>query len=141
MPTRRQETVLLETALPLSQLLWRAETEGKDLATPERRAGLEHTLKEITDRTEGKAVQKKIVIDTDARAALIREARTRLAFFLEQNQRFAAYREQIAEHFNVPADSLPNFGVLNDEQVIEIVVSQFPEAAREVIAGELEAMV
>ena len=43
-------TVLLETALPLSQLLWRAETEGKDLSTPERRAGLEHSLKEITDR-------------------------------------------------------------------------------------------
>ena len=43
-------TVLLETALPLSQLLWRAETEGKDLSTPERRAGLEHNLKEIADR-------------------------------------------------------------------------------------------
>ena len=42
--------LLLESALPLSQLLWRAETEGKDLSTPERRAGLEHSLKEITDR-------------------------------------------------------------------------------------------
>lgn len=42
--------VQLETALPLSQLLWRAETEGKDLSTPERRAGLEHNLKEIVDR-------------------------------------------------------------------------------------------
>jgi len=43
-------TVLLEAALPLSQLLWRAETQGKDFSTPERRAGLEHSLKEITDR-------------------------------------------------------------------------------------------
>jgi DNA primase len=43
-------SVLLETALPLSQLLWRTETEGKDLSTPERRAGLEHNLKEIVDR-------------------------------------------------------------------------------------------
>jgi DNA primase len=43
-------SVLLETAIALSQLLWRAETEGKDLSTPERRAGLEHNLKEITDR-------------------------------------------------------------------------------------------
>jgi DNA primase len=43
-------SVLLEAALPLSKLLWRAETEGKDLSTPERRAGLEHSLKEITDR-------------------------------------------------------------------------------------------
>lgn len=42
--------VLLETAQPLSQLLWRAQTEGKDLSTPERRAGLEHSLKEICDR-------------------------------------------------------------------------------------------
>jgi DNA primase len=40
-------TVLLEAALPLSQLLWRIETEGKDFSTPERRAGLEHSLKEI----------------------------------------------------------------------------------------------
>ena len=43
-------SVQLETALPLSQLLWRAETEGKDLSTPERRAGLEHNLKELVDR-------------------------------------------------------------------------------------------
>jgi DNA primase len=43
-------SVLLEAALPLSQLLWRAETEGKDFSTPERRAGLEHSLKEIVDR-------------------------------------------------------------------------------------------
>jgi len=38
---------LLEGAIPLSQLLWQAETEGKDLSTPERRAGLEQRLKEI----------------------------------------------------------------------------------------------
>jgi len=43
-------TMLLENAVPLSQLLWRAETDGKDFSTPERRAGLEHSLKEITDR-------------------------------------------------------------------------------------------
>ena len=48
-------TVLLEAALPLSGLLWRTETEGKDFSTPERRAGLEHSLKEIVDRiTDGK---------------------------------------------------------------------------------------
>jgi DNA primase len=39
--------LLLENALPLSQLLWRAETEGKNLSTPERRAGLEHNLREL----------------------------------------------------------------------------------------------
>src|SRR5476649_1635368 len=41
---------ILDEALPLSQVLWRTETEGKDLSTPERRAGLEHSLKEIVDR-------------------------------------------------------------------------------------------
>lgn len=43
-------TVLLDQAVPLSQLLWRMETEGKDLSTPERRAGLEHNLREIVGR-------------------------------------------------------------------------------------------
>jgi DNA primase len=38
---------LLDTALPLVDLLWRAETEGKDFSTPERLAGLEHRLGEI----------------------------------------------------------------------------------------------
>jgi len=42
--------LLLDQALPLSQLLWRIETEGKDLSTPERRAGLEHNLREIVGR-------------------------------------------------------------------------------------------
>jgi DNA primase len=51
-------TVLLEAALPLSQLLWRAETEGKDLSTPERRAGLEHNLKELVDQiTDAKVAE------------------------------------------------------------------------------------
>ena len=36
--------MVLEAAIPLSQLLWRAETEGKDFSTPERRAGLEQAL-------------------------------------------------------------------------------------------------
>jgi len=38
---------LLDTAMPLSDLLWRAETEGKDFSTPERLAGLERRLAEI----------------------------------------------------------------------------------------------
>jgi DNA primase len=38
---------LLEEAQPLSKVIWRAETEGKDFSTPERRAGLERTLSEI----------------------------------------------------------------------------------------------
>ena len=38
---------LLEAAEPLARVLWRAETEGKDFSTPERRAGLERALAEI----------------------------------------------------------------------------------------------
>jgi DNA primase len=38
---------ILGEALPLSQVLWRVETDGKDFSTPERRAGLERTLGEI----------------------------------------------------------------------------------------------
>ena len=46
---------LLEAALPLSEVLWRAETDGKDFSTPERRAGLEHVMREIVSHvTDGK---------------------------------------------------------------------------------------
>ena len=38
---------VLDEALPLSQVLWRVETEDKDFSTPERRAGLERALAEI----------------------------------------------------------------------------------------------
>src|SRR5690242_528721 len=38
---------LLYAAEPLSKVLWRVETEGKDFSTPERRAGLERALAEI----------------------------------------------------------------------------------------------
>jgi DNA primase len=46
---------ILEAALPLSQVLWRTETEGHDFSTPERRAGLELRLREIVGQiTDGK---------------------------------------------------------------------------------------
>ncbi|MGD0190489.1 MAG: DNA primase [Rhizomicrobium sp.] len=38
---------LLDTAGPLADVLWRFETEAKDFATPERRAGLERSLADI----------------------------------------------------------------------------------------------
>ena len=38
---------VLGSAEPLANVLWRMETEGKDFGTPERRAGLEHALREI----------------------------------------------------------------------------------------------
>jgi DNA primase len=41
---------LLDAALPLSEVLWRAETEDRDFSTPERRAGLEKTLSGIASQ-------------------------------------------------------------------------------------------
>jgi DNA primase len=38
---------LLDAASPLSEVLWRTETEGRDFSTPERRAGLEKTLGDL----------------------------------------------------------------------------------------------
>ncbi|MBV9331195.1 MAG: toprim domain-containing protein, partial [Alphaproteobacteria bacterium] len=38
---------LIADAEPLAKILWRAETEGKDFSTPERRAGLERALASI----------------------------------------------------------------------------------------------
>jgi DNA primase len=38
---------VLDKAEPLAEVLWRGETEGRDITTPERRAGLERTLGEI----------------------------------------------------------------------------------------------
>ncbi|MBI3678221.1 MAG: DNA primase [Proteobacteria bacterium] len=43
---------ILDAAEPLALVLWRAETEGKDFSTPERRAGLERTLAEIVGRIQ-----------------------------------------------------------------------------------------
>jgi DNA primase len=46
---------ILEAALPLSEVLWKAETEGHDFSTPERRAGLEKNLRDIVSQiTDGK---------------------------------------------------------------------------------------
>jgi DNA primase len=46
---------VLEAALPLSEMLWRVETEGHDFSTPERRAGLERNLAAIVGEiTDGK---------------------------------------------------------------------------------------
>jgi DNA primase len=41
---------VLDAAEPLSRVLWRSETDGKDFSTPERRAGLERALAEIVSQ-------------------------------------------------------------------------------------------
>lgn len=45
---------VLDAAEPLADVLWKSETEGKDLSTPERRAGLERTLADLVGQiTDG----------------------------------------------------------------------------------------
>jgi DNA primase len=41
---------VLDAAEPLSQVLWRSETQDRDFSTPERRAGLERALGEIVSQ-------------------------------------------------------------------------------------------
>jgi DNA primase, catalytic core len=41
---------VLDAAIPLADVLWKSETEGKDFSTPERRAGLEQTLSELVSQ-------------------------------------------------------------------------------------------
>jgi DNA primase len=48
---------VLEEAEPLARTLWRAETEGRDFSTPERRAGLERALAEVAARISDTKIQ------------------------------------------------------------------------------------
>lgn len=48
---------VLAAALPMAEMLWRKETEGQPIDTPERRAALENTLKEAAFRIKHPAVQ------------------------------------------------------------------------------------
>jgi DNA primase len=47
---------LFDLAEPLSRVLWRGETEGRDFSTPERRAGLERALAEIVGQIRDRAI-------------------------------------------------------------------------------------
>jgi DNA primase len=58
---------LLETALPLSDLLWLMHTEGRSFETPERRAGLRQVLRESV----------REILDSDVRAGYETEMKRR----------------------------------------------------------------
>lgn len=59
---------VLDAAEPLAHVLWRRETEGKPLDTPERRAGLRSHLRDLV----------KLIADNDVRAAYGAELTRRL---------------------------------------------------------------
>jgi DNA primase len=49
---------VLDGAEPLADVLWKSETEGKDLSTPERRAGLERALSDLVGQiADGKVAE------------------------------------------------------------------------------------
>ena len=49
---------IIATAQPLSDVLWRMETQGKRLETPEARAGLDARLHELTSRIADETVRR-----------------------------------------------------------------------------------
>ncbi len=60
-----REVVLrvLSRVLPLSNMIWKRETETKIFATPERRAGLERRLREIAREIKDEALRRQYQID------------------------------------------------------------------------------
>jgi DNA primase len=58
---------VLDAAEPLADVLWKSETEGKDLSTPERRAGLERTLADIVAQVSDAKIAEYYRRDFDGR--------------------------------------------------------------------------
>jgi DNA primase len=58
---------VLSQALPLADLIWTRETEATDLATPERRAGLERRLGEIAREIKDETLRRYYQADFKAR--------------------------------------------------------------------------
>jgi DNA primase len=58
---------VLTTAIPLIEFLWRAETEGIDTATPERRAAVRQRLKAHADAVADTSVRSLYAADFSAR--------------------------------------------------------------------------
>jgi DNA primase len=74
---------VINAARPLADMLWRRETEGGGFDTPERRAGLDQRIAEVTNAIGDQSVRKYYRQDLDARiAALFAPA------VAERNQRF-----------------------------------------------------
>lgn len=58
---------VLDKAEPLAELLWRLETENKDLSTPERRAGLERQMADLVGQIGDEKVAEYYKRDFDER--------------------------------------------------------------------------
>lgn len=62
---------VLGLALPLVDLIWRRETEGEALATPERRAGLERRLAELCGTLQDETLRRYYAADFRQRLATL----------------------------------------------------------------------
>jgi DNA primase len=80
---REAVTQVLSQALPLADLIWIRETESKDFATPERRAGLERRLGEIAREIRDEALRRYYQAEFKARL---------FQFFGRQNFTRSGYR-------------------------------------------------
>lgn len=85
-------TDVLSRALPLADLIWLRETEAQDLATPERRAGLERRLGEIAREIKDETLRRYYQADfKDRLFKLFDQRRQRQIHPREGQSRHAAF--------------------------------------------------
>ena len=102
---------ILDAAEPLTNVLWRAETEQKDFSTPERRAGLERTLGEIVSAITDSKIADYYRRDFDNRVfeAFKRRApspgRPRTDYPRSANQRHGRYDPK-GRNFSAPLETV-----------------------------------
>jgi DNA primase len=102
---------ILDAAEPLTNVLWRSETEQKDFSTPERRAGLERVLGEIVSAITDSKIADYYRRDFDNRVfeAFKRRAprtdRPRADYPRSANQRHGRYDPK-GRNFQAPLETV-----------------------------------
>ena len=95
----------LRAPLPLVEMLWRRETEGQPLETPERRAGLERRFRELAAQIRDPSLRRHYERDLDHRLRQLLDGRDR---------RFAPpYRRRAANFSRPPAAGAPGGGAVS----------------------------
>jgi DNA primase len=105
---------------PLSDMLWKSETEDKDLSTPERRAGLERALAELIGRIADGKVADYYRRDFDSR---VFEAFKRRPY----TPRTAQTRERRFNKEAAPA--LPPSAALKHSRLVQAGAARTPRGA------------
>ncbi|MGA9601715.1 MAG: DNA primase [Methylocystis sp.] len=84
----------LRAPLPLIEMLWRRETEGKALETPERRAGLERRFRELSTQIRDPSLRRHYGRELDQRLRQLLDGRDRR--FVPDSRRRAEGRRRSA---------------------------------------------